>query len=229
MIPIRDSTRSRSRPYVSIALIAVNVLLYLHHSTFTRQQLLALYWDYAVIPVRYTQGALWWLDPATVFPLFSSMFLHGGWLHLVGNMLYLWVFGDNIEDRMGRAGYFVFYILAGLASNAAHIWANPTSTLPTIGASGAVAGVLGAYLLTFPQARVLALVPLGFFLPMIEVPAVFFLFGWFLLQLLNGVLTLGVASAQTGGVAWWAHIGGFVGGMVLVHWFRDRPRSYRRR
>jgi membrane associated rhomboid family serine protease len=228
LIPIRDSTRSRSRPYVSIALILVNVLLYLHHSTFTRQQLMALYWDYAVIPVRYTQaGVFWWMDFATVLPLFSAMFLHGGWLHLIGNMLYLWVFGDNIEDRMGRAGYFVFYILAGLASNAAHIWANPTSTLPTIGASGAVAGVLGAYLLTFPRARVLALVPLGFFLPMVEVPAVLFLFGWFLLQLLNGFLTLGVASAQTGGVAWWAHIGGFVTGMVLVHWFRDRPRSRR--
>lgn len=229
MIPIRDSTRSRSRPYVSIALILVNVLLYLHHSTFTRHQLLALYRDYAVIPVRYTQtGALWWLELAAVIPLFSAMFLHGGWLHLIGNMLYLWVFGDNVEDRMGRAGYLVFYLLAGLVSNAAHILANPTSTLPTIGASGAVAGVLGAYLLTFPRARVLALVPLGFFLPLIEVPAVLFLFGWFLLQLLNGFLTLGVASAQTGGVAWWAHIGGFVAGMVMVHWFRDRPRSRRR-
>ncbi|MEW6523054.1 MAG: rhomboid family intramembrane serine protease [Bacillota bacterium] len=228
MIPIRDSTRSRTTPYVNITIIVVNVLIYLYQSLLTRTELLALYLRYAVIPARYTQmGGLLGgeLGAAALTPLFSAVFLHGGWLHLGGNMLYLWVFGDNVEDRMGHGRYLVFYLLAGLISNLVHVYANPASNLPTIGASGAVAGVLGAYLLTFPRARVLALVPLGIFLHLAELPALLFLFGWFFLQFLNGVLTLGVASAQTGGVAWWAHIGGFLAGMAMVPLFRRRSRT----
>jgi membrane associated rhomboid family serine protease len=147
----------------------------------------------------------------------TAMFLHGGWLHLIGNMLYLWIFGDNVEDRMGRVRFFVFYILCGVAASVGQALASPHSNVPTIGASGAIAGVLGAYFALFPRARVLTLIPIGIFIRVMELPAFFFLGFWFLLQFLYGSMMRG-----EGGVAWWAHVGGFVAGFVFVQIFKKR-------
>jgi membrane associated rhomboid family serine protease len=155
-----------------------------------------------------------------VLPLFTSMFLHGGWLHLGGNMLYLWVFGDNIEDKLGRARYLIFYILCGLAAAILHVVIDPMSEVPTVGASGAISGVLGAYLLLFPKARIVTLIPIFVFLQVAELPALLVLGFWFVLQFFNGLVSLGYETAGMGGVAWWAHIGGFVAGMILVYPFR---------
>lgn len=181
---------------------------------------------YGVVPARLQEagGFLFslvtgqWTVASTVV---TAMFLHGGWMHLIGNMLYLWVFGDNVEDRLGRLQYLLFYLLTGVVANLAQVLADPQSPVPLIGASGAVAGVLGAYFLTYPRARVLTLMPLGIFITMVQVPAVVFLFLWFVLQLLNGVASIGIPQIA-GQVAWWAHIGGFITGMVLIRWFPRR-------
>jgi membrane associated rhomboid family serine protease len=164
------------------------------------------------------------LNPDLGFRLITSMFLHGGWAHIIGNMLYLWIFGDNVEDRMGHWRYLVFYLVCGWTASYAHIWSDPTSRIPSIGASGAIAGVLGAYITLYPHARVVALIPLGIFMHTVQIPALFFLGFWFLQQFLVGSLALTQETAQTGGVAWWAHIGGFVAGLVLVWVFQSRKR-----
>jgi len=148
--------------------------------------------------------------------LFTSLFLHGGWLHLLGNMIYLWVFGDNVEDKLGRVRYLFFYLLCGAAASALHIYVAPTSGMPTIGASGAISGVLGAYLLLFPRARVVTLIPIFFFLQVAELPALVVLGLWFVMQFFNGIASLGSVTTRMGGIAWWAHIGGFLAGCLLV-------------
>ncbi len=217
MIPLRDTTRSRTFPVVNVMIIILNVLVFAYELGLGPNALSRLFSDFGVVPARYGTllRSLGIAGPAVFIPLFSAVFLHAGWLHLGGNMLYLWVFGDNVEDRMGHGAYLFFYLTAALASNIAHILSNPLSRMPTVGASGAVAGVLGAYLIMFPRARVLALVPLGF-LFVTEVPAVIFLFLWFVLQLANGIAALGVPASVGGQVAYWAHIGGFVSGMFLA-------------
>jgi len=154
--------------------------------------------------------------------LITSMFLHGGWLHLGGNMLYLWIFGDNVEDRMGHVGFLIFYIITGIAAVMSHILLEPNSSVPLIGASGAIAGVLGAYLVLFPRHRILSLIPFGLFSRFVHVPAIYFLPIWFVLQLISGLVSIAAGQAQ--GIAWWAHVGGFVAGMVLVFVFARRPR-----
>jgi membrane associated rhomboid family serine protease len=153
--------------------------------------------------------------PMVWLPVVTAMFLHGGWLHLGGNMLFLWIFGDNVEDRLGRLGFLLFYLAAGVAATALQIVLNPTSLVPTLGASGAIAGVLGAYVVLYPRAQVLTLVPLGLFMTTLRVPAVLYLLIWFGLQALQGVSSLATARADTGGVAWWAHVGGFALGVVV--------------
>jgi membrane associated rhomboid family serine protease len=178
----------------------------------------AFFETYGLVPARILGP-----DPP-YYTLFTSMFLHGGWLHLVGNMLYLWIFGNNVEDATGHLGFLVFYVLCGLAAAFAQILIQPASQVPMVGASGAIAGVLGGYLVLYPRARILALVPLGFFLHLMEVPAVLFLPMWFLLQLVYGIASLGVRSEFGGGVAFWAHIGGFVAGLVCIRMFARRPR-----
>ena len=226
MIPLRDSVRPRRRAVVNQLLIALNVIVFLYEVSLTQPGLTALILRWGVIPARVSDPAglglnavlADWTAPLT---LVTATFLHGGWMHLIGNMLYLWVFGDNIEDRLGRLRYLLFYLAAGVLANYAQVLANPASTIPLIGASGAVAGVLGAYLVSFPRSRVVALVPLGIFLTVTEVPALVFLFLWFGIQLLSGFASLGVPDV--GGVAWWAHIGGFVVGMVLIRLLRRRP------
>jgi membrane associated rhomboid family serine protease len=196
------------------------------------------FYQAAVIPALYTgrDGALslgeavaGTFHPELGFRLITSMFLHGGWAHIIGNMLYLWIFGDNVEDRMGHFRYLLFYLLCGWTASYAHILSDPTSRIPSLGASGAIAGVLGAYITLYPHARVVALLPLGIFLHTFQIPALFFLGFWFLQQFLMGSMALTEETAQTGGVAWWAHIGGFVAGLVLVWVFQSRRRRPSRR
>ena len=217
MIPIRDTQRSRRRPFVNWLFIALNLGVFLYEITLTQRGPNAFTVKYGVIPrVLISPGDF----PSEVllmtsgwFSLISSLFIHVGWVHLLGNLMYLFIFGDNVEDRLGHGRYAVFYLSSGIIASLAHVFSSPSSTVPTVGASGAIAGVLGAYFVMFPRARVLALIPIGFFLPMVEVPSIVFLFLWFITNLFSGVASLGV-SAQ-GGVAWWAHIGGFVAGMLL--------------
>lgn len=180
---------------------------------------------YGVIPFRYLQ--IFPRDPVEALTPLTAMFLHGGWLHLLGNMLYLYIFGDNVEDMLGRVRYLLFYLLCGAASFGTQILLQHNSMVPNVGASGAIAGVLGAYMLLFPRARVVTLLPLFFFFPVVEIPAFFFLGIWFLMQFFSGAATLGRTDALTGGVAWWAHIGGFLAGMLLLRVFLPRHAAKR--
>jgi membrane associated rhomboid family serine protease len=180
---------------------------------------------YGVIPFRFVR--MFYRDPVELLTPLSATFLHGGWLHLLGNMLYLHIFGDNVEDMLGRARYLLFYLLCGVFSFFAQIMLQSNSMVPNVGASGAIAGVLGAYLLLFPRARVLTLLPLFVFFPIVQVPAYFFLGVWFLIQFLSGAASLGRTSALSGGVAWWAHIGGFVAGMLLLRILLPRNAARR--
>ncbi len=224
MIPIRDTVPSRSAPLATIALIAVNLLVFLHESALG-PHLQSFVFHYGMIPRRFV---LWTeygggpLDAARFAPLFTSMFWHGGWLHLLGNMLYLWVFGDNVEDQLGHLRFLLFYLLCGLAAAAAQIAFSPYSTVPTVGASGAIAGVLGAYLISFPRSRVVTMLipPIPWF---VQIPAMFFLPFWFLTQLLSGMVSLGQRAETLGGVAWWAHVGGFLAGLALVKLLEPEP------
>jgi membrane associated rhomboid family serine protease len=202
---------------VNWLLIAANVVLFLVELSLgpDAEILLAVL---GVVPARLLANP----TPDQLATLVSSMFLHGGWLHLLSNMLALYIFGDNVEDRLGHTGYAIFYLLCGLAAGLTHVLFNSTSPVPSIGASGAISGVLGAYFLLFPTARVITLIPI-FILPwIVEIPALVYLGFWFLSQLLNGTLEI-VAGAQAyGGVAWWAHAGGFIAGLVLVGLFARR-------
>jgi membrane associated rhomboid family serine protease len=227
VIPLRDTIPSRSAPIVTVALIGVNVLVFLHEAALG-PYLPRFVYAYGLVPARFVDWPGNPLDPARFVPLFTSMFWHGGWLHLFGNMLYLWIFGDNVEDRLGHARYLVFYVGCGLGAALTQVALSPASTVPTVGASGAIAGVLGAYLISFPRSRVLTLVPIFIFPWFVEIPAVAYLVLWFAMQLLSGVASLHM-PVGAGGVAWWAHIGGFVAGIVGVVFFapaaRRRPRE----
>ena len=225
MIPLRDSVTMQRWPVVTWLLIAINVWVFLDE-LLLGPELEAFIRTWAFIPARYF--ALSEMNPGDwagrYLPIFTSMFLHGGWLHLLGNMVYLWIFGDNVEDRLGHVRYLIFYLVTGLGAALVHAHLAPGSTLPTVGASGAISGVLGAYLVLFPQARVYTLVPWVFiFLGVIEIPATVYLGLWFLMQVLNGAVGLAAPmEAAGGGVAWWAHIGGFVMGMAVAALLRAR-------
>jgi membrane associated rhomboid family serine protease len=216
MLPIRDDIPSSRFPAVTLGIIVVNVLIFLRELG-AGSHLEDVLVNYAIIPVRYTDPeiARLFTGPQQVFSLFSSMFLHGGWIHLLGNMWSLWIFGDNVEDRLGRARYLAFYLAGGVAAGLLHIYTNPASGVPTIGASGAIAGVMGAYFRFFPHARVQTIIPPFFFGPVFVLPAVLFLGWWFLLQFFNGALSLGARGQGFSGVAWWAHVGGFVFGFAV--------------
>jgi membrane associated rhomboid family serine protease len=228
MLPLRDDVPSRTFPFITVGLIAVNAVVFIGELARSGGLQQAAY-DYGFIPGYLTAFASGEGVPVgqAFFPLLSSMFLHGGWLHLIGNMWYLWIFGDNIEDRLGHLRFLLFYILCGLIGNFAHYLFNTGSGLPAIGASGAVAGVLGAYLISYPRARILVLLPLFFFWQFIELPALVVLGFWLVLQFLNGAASL--ARGAGGGVAWWAHVGGFLGGILIFWIFRPRPRVAFRR
>ena len=217
MIPLTDDNRGRRRlPVVTWVLIALNVIAFIYELLLSDQQLMRFLYDYGAIPQDIVNGEGY-------LSLFTSMFLHGGWMHLIGNMLFLWVFGDNIEDIMGHGRYLLFYLLAGLGATAGQILSNPESTVTVIGASGAISGLLAAYLVCFPHGRIVTLIGLGVFFTTIMLPAWLMIGYWALLQIIQGSLSLGIDS-DTGGVAWFAHIGGFVVGLVLVFVFRDSQR-----
>jgi membrane associated rhomboid family serine protease len=221
MIPLRDINPRRTVPIVNVALIIINVLMFFWEISLGRNLMPAME-HLAFVPLKFwTPGDL----GSDVVSIFVSMFLHGGWMHLAGNMLYLWVFGDNLEDRLGHFRYLLFYIACGVAATFAHAIVNSSSALPAVGASGAIAGVLGGYLILFPGARVMTLIPIFMFITVRELPAIVVLGLWFVLQLFTGAATLGPPSAESGGgVAYFAHIGGFVMGILLVLLLRGRTK-----
>ncbi len=225
MFPLRDSIRSRAFPLVTFTLIVVNVLVFLWELTLGRRLEDALI-QFAIIPLRYTvpEVAALYSVREQVLPFLSSMFLHGGWVHLIGNMWVLWIFGDNVEERLGRIRYLLLYFVGGFVAGLMHIFTNPSSGVPTIGASGAVASVMGAYFKFYPFARVEAVIPPFFFGPTIVLPAVLYLGFWFVLQFYSGTLSL-LAPTSFGGVAWWAHIGGFLFGALVAGSGRPRRRT----
>jgi len=229
VIPLRDSIPSRHVPWMNWALMAACTMVFLLETALPPDLLRRVILLLGIVPARFTHPAWaaevgfpvdqWW-------PLLTSMFLHGSWFHLIGNMWFLWIFGDNVEDRMGPWRFLLFYLLCGVVAGVVHMLTLPASTLPTVGASGAIAGVMGAYLVMFPRARVIVLVPLLFWPLIFELPAVVFLFYWFGLQLISGTASL-LGPSQLGGVAWWAHVGGFVCGVVSYRLFARRGRRRR--
>jgi membrane associated rhomboid family serine protease len=217
MIPLRDDNPTRSFAILTLLLIAANIAVFVYQLSLPNVAALqAFVADFGVVPAQITEPA----SPLVYRTVMTSMFLHGGWLHLAGNMLYLWIFGNNIEDACGRLRFLFFYLLCGLAAAGTQIAINPASTIPMIGASGAVSGILGAYLILYPHARVTVLIPIWIFLKFVQVPAWLMLVVWFGFQLLSGTATLGRVTG--GGVAFWAHIGGFVAGMILIPIFKQR-------
>ncbi len=222
MIPIRDQIKTRRTPIVNYLLIAANVLVFVLQMSAGQNQE-ALVSEFALIPSNFSDG----ISYGDIRGIFTSMFMHAGLVHLLGNMLYLWIFGDNVEDVMGHFKYLVFYLAGGVAASMAHVFINPSSQIPTVGASGAISAALGAYLVLYPQSRVATFIPLGFFMTLRMLPAAFVLIMWFVLQLFNGVLSLGMVDV--GGTAFWAHIGGFVFGAVIGLFYRGRRRSDSRR
>ena len=223
MIPLRDNNPRYSFPWVTVGLIVANCLIFFREAVADEAELEALFASYALIPARTT--GFFYGEPVALstafFPFFTSMFLHGGWMHLIGNMWFLWIFGDNVEDRLGHLGYVVLYLASGLAGSIGHVLFSPDSAIPTVGASGAISGVMGAYLITFPGARILTLVPIVFFITTVEIPAFLILIYWLFIQFLSGAASLGTDS---GGVAWFAHVGGFVAGIPLMMMLRRRRR-----
>jgi len=235
MIPLRDDNPTEITPIVTVATIVMCVLVFLYEISLPAQSNEVFVYMYGAIPAAvfgYVQLPPELMSLPVYGTLFSSMFLHGGWMHLIGNMLYLWIFGNNIEDVMGHGKFIVFYATCGVVAALSHGLIDPESTIPMIGASGAISGVLGAYLMLFPRARVLVFIPIGFFSQLIHVPAAVVLGLWFLMQVFSGGMSLG---NEGGGVAFFAHIGGFVAGMVLIGFFKhphiqffNPPQSYGR-
>jgi len=234
MIPIRDDQPRFSTPYVTFFIIALNVVVFLFELSVgaqSRGALNSLVDQFGVVPLHFQRA----LAGSTRFNLagqsitiLTSMFLHGGWLHIIGNMWFLWIFGDNIEDHVGHFPYLIFYLVSGFVASITHIALNLDSNVPSVGASGAIAGVMGAYFVLYPKARVLTLVPLIIFFTFWWLPAWIFLGYWFLLQFLSGSATAIAATSQnTGGVAFWAHVGGFVAGILLIKILPERRGRYR--
>ena len=213
MFPLSDVIPSRTRPVVTVSLIALNTLMFLYQLWLDDQTMVRLVYDLGVIPARLSYA-----------DLVTSMFLHGDFLHFLGNMVFLWIFGDNVEDRVGHGGFLLFYLGTGSVAALAQVFANPASIAPMIGASGAIAGVMGAYFVLYPHSRILTAVFFFLFLDIIEIPAIFFLGVWFLLQVVHGSLSSGVDG---GGVAFWAHAGGFAAGLLIGVYLRGRDRATR--
>jgi membrane associated rhomboid family serine protease len=236
LIPLKDMLPTRRFPAVTVTLIVANAAVFLYQVLLGREggQFLAAY---AMTPYEITHGSdlvgavsqhgfQHVAGPSFVqLTLLTSMFMHGGFLHIAGNMLYLWIFGNNVEDALGRGRFIVFYLLSGMAAHAAQIASAPDSVVPTVGASGAIAGVLAGYLVLFPRTRVLTLVFLGYFIRVLQVPAYVLLLFWILLQAFQGFVSLGVGSPAGGGVAWFEHIGGFAAGLILIKVLAPRSRA----
>ncbi len=231
MLPLKDDVPSQSFPLFTVLLIAANVAAFLYQASLeiapsgvSHAAASAFVLEFGAVPCRITGLCPTDEFPAPVLTIFTSMFLHGGLFHIAGNMLYLWIFGDNVEDTLGHFRFVAFYLLAGVGAAAAQTFMNPESRVPMIGASGAISGVLGAYLLLFPHARVLTLVTIGFFIRFIHIPAVLVLGFWIVVQLVFGLLSVG-SGGEEAGVAWFAHVGGFVAGILLLFLFRPRGTS----
>jgi len=230
MIPIRDDTPRFSKPFVTYFIIALNTMVFLFELSVGGQShraLNSLIYHFGVVPLHFERaltGASTVSLPGSFLPLLTSMFLHASWLHLIGNMWFLWIFGDNIEDYLGHFPYLLFYLVSGFAAAVAHILLNAGSNVPSVGASGAIAGVMGAYFVLYPRARVLMWFPPIFFF---HLPAWLVLGYWFFMQFLSGAATSIVETSESGGIAFWAHVGGFVTGMVLIKVLPERPQRYR--
>jgi len=227
MIPIRDDQPRFSTPFLTYFLIGLNLLIFFFEAALDLPSLKALIDQFGLVPAHVTAlltGARIHNPAAALLPFFTSMFLHGSWLHVIGNMWFLWIFGDNVEDYLGHFKYLVFYLLSGLAAASAQVLLTPHSGVPTIGASGAIAGVLGAYFVLYPRARVLT----WFFIFFLQVPAWVMLGYWFVVQFLSGAATsLSYAGNAGGGIAFWAHVGGFIAGVVMIKIFGERPHRGR--
>jgi membrane associated rhomboid family serine protease len=231
MIPIKDDQPRFSTPYVTYFLIALNTVIFLFELSVGAQSqhaLNALIYDFGVVPRQVTTALGSGGVAAGFLPILTSMFLHASWLHILGNMWVLWIFGDNIEDHLGHFLYLLFYLICGFAASFTHILLNLSSNIPSVGASGAIAGIMGAYFVLYPRARVLTLVPLIIFFTFWWLPAWIVLGYWFLIQFLSGTATAVAYSNQTsGGIAFWAHVGGFVAGILLIKMLPQRARRYR--
>ena len=222
MIPLKDTIPHKYTPFVTYFLIILNVFIFFYENSLPPYLLNKFLYVFGLVPARYSHpdwAQFVGLHFDNYWPFFTCMFLHGGWFHLIGNMWSLWLFGDNVEDRFGHFGFLMFYIICGLFAGFTHYFFNMNATVPVIGASGAIAGVMGAYFLMFPYSRILTLVPI-FFIPLfLEIPAVIFIGFWFLSQLFSGSFSF-IAGANVTGIAWWAHVGGFVAGMILHRIFQ---------
>lgn len=212
MFPLRDSTPSGTFPLITYLIIVINVVVFLVELTMGDRQLEQFFKSFGLVPELFLQQ----FGPYEIFTLFSCMFLHGGWMHLISNMWALFIFGDNIEDRLGHFGYLTFYLACGVCAGLTQVAMSHGSTTPTIGASGAIAGVLGGYIICYPTARVLTAIPILFIIRLIEVPATIYLGFWFISQFFTGFASIGRETGEEGGIAWWAHVGGFIAGSVLV-------------
>lgn len=236
MIPLSDpDLKRRTFPYVTVAFLVVNIIVFLYQLTLSDSGLFQFTYRFAAIPFEISGfgnlgtvavrvgRSIELIDLASPIPtwatMFTSMFMHGGFMHILGNMVFLWVFGDNVEDKLGHVKYFCFYITAGIAAVLTQVWAGPDSQVPMVGASGAIAGVLGAYLVFFTRSRIHTLIWFGFFVTRVFIPAIILIGFWILFQFFNGLISLGVPTASGGGVAYFAHLGGFVVGVgVAVVW-----------
>ena len=226
MIPIRDDTPRTLTPYVTYFLVGLNLLIFLFEVVLDPRSRTGFIFTFGAIPVRFL-GLIGTHPVAAIVPVFTSMFLHASWLHVIFNMWWLWIFGDNIEDYLGHVRYLLFYLVSGLAAAGLHILFNTGSSVPSVGASGAIAGVMGAYFLLYPSARVLTLIPF-FFLYFTWLPAWLILGYWFVVQFLSGAATsISAAGQSSGGIAFWAHVGGFLAGVALIKALPKRPQRYR--
>lgn len=221
MFPIQDTIPRRSPPIVIYFLIIINTLVFGFQLMLSKKALETFFYMFGLVPARFTHpdwAVALGIPIDNYWPFLTNMFLHGGWFHIILNMWTLWIFGDNVEDRMGSVRFFIFYILCGLAASVSHWFTNMNSTIPALGASGAIAGVMGSYMLMFPRSRILVMVPILFYPFFFEVPAIFFILLWFVTQFFSGAFAL-FSTQAGGGIAWWAHIGGFVSGVVLCRFF----------
>lgn len=215
MIPLRDTIRSRHFPIMTWIILGLNVIVFLFELTLAPEALIRFTEQFGLVPVTLQS------EPSHfILTIFSSMFLHAGWFHLLSNIWIFFIFGDNVEDRMGSISFLIFYLLSGTVAALLQSFLFPGSAIPVVGASGAIAGVLGAYILFYPSAKVVTLIPLFVFFSVIQVPAILFLGFWFISQLFSGLASIG---ASGGGVAWWAHVGGFLLGLIAAPFFRNRP------
>lgn len=217
MFPIKDSIKGKSIPIIIWTLIFINTIFFLREILMSERSLELFIYENAVIPLKFSQSISgnYHLNIKDFLNFFTCMFLHGGWVHIIGNLWTLWIFGDNVEDKLGKLNFVVFYLLSGIFASLMHVITNPFSEIPIIGASGAIAGVMGAYFYFFPRAKILIMVPILFFPIFFEAPAVIFLAFWFIQQIFSGALSLALPNS-TGAIAWWAHIGGFIFGYVYA-------------